>query len=99
MAFCVLSFSELFHMLGMVNVKKSFILVFKDKNLLLWLSFIIGMGLQLFVIFTPGVNTIFKVYPPNGVDWAWVFGLALSPLVVHEIVVLVLFIRSKIKRS
>ncbi len=99
MAFCVLSFSELFHMLGMVNMKKSFILVFKDKNLLLWLSFIIGMGLQLFVIFTPGVNTIFKVYPPNGVDWAWIFGLALSPLVVHEIVVLVLFIRSKIKRS
>ncbi len=95
MAFCVLSFSELFHMLGMVNVKKSFVMVFKDKNPLLWTSFILGMGLQFFVIFTPGVNTVFKVYPPVGVDWIWVFGLALSPLLVHEIVALVLFLRKK----
>ena len=99
MAFCVLSFSELFHMLGMVNVKKSFVFVFKDKNLLLWLSFFLGLGLQFFVIFTPGVNTIFKVVPPEGVDWAWVFGLALMPLVVHEIVALALFIRKKAKKD
>lgn len=99
MAFCVLSFSELFHMLGMVNVKKSFVLVFKDKNPLLWISFFLGMGLQFFVIFTPGVNTIFKVYPPQGVDWAWVFGLALTPLLVHEIVALVLFLRKKLAKA
>ncbi|MBR3675439.1 MAG: cation transporting ATPase C-terminal domain-containing protein, partial [Bacilli bacterium] len=98
MAFCVLSFSELFHMLGMVNVKKSFVLVFKDKNLLLWLSFILGMGLQFFVIFTPGVNTIFKVVTPEGVDWAWIFGLALTPLIVHEIAVLIMFIRKKLAK-
>ena len=95
MAFCVLSFSELFHMLGMVNVKKSFVHVFRNKNLLLWLSFFLGLGLQFFVIFTPGVNTIFKVYPPEGVDWIWVAVLSLMPLIVHEIVVLVLFIRRK----
>ena len=98
MAFCVLSFSELFHMLGMVNVKKSFVLVFKDKNLLLWLSFVLGMGLQFFVIFTPGVNTIFKVVTPEGVDWAWIFGLALTPLIVHEIAVLIMFIRKKLAK-
>ena len=98
MAFCVLSFSELFHMLGMVNIRKSFVLVFKDKNLLLWISFILGMGLQFFVIFTPGVNTIFKVIAPVGVDWAWVFGLALMPLFIHEIVALALFIKKKAKR-
>ena len=95
MAFCVLSFSELFHMLGMVNVKKSFVHVFRNKNLLLWLSFFLGLGLQFFVIFTPGVNTIFKVYPPEGVDWIWVAVLSLMPLIVHEIVVLILFIRRK----
>lgn len=98
MAFCVLSFSELFHMLGMVNVKKSFVFVFKDKNLLLWLSFVLGMGLQFFVIFTPGVNTLFKVYPPEGVDWAWVFGLAFMPLVIHEIAALVIHLRKKANR-
>ncbi len=95
MAFCVLSFSELFHMLGMVNVKKSAVHVFANKNILLWISFFLGMGLQFFVIFTPGVNTIFKIVPPEGLDWAWVFGLAVSPLVVHEIIVLVLFLKRK----
>ena len=99
MAFCVLSFSELFHMLGMVNVKKSFVMVFKDKNLLLWISFFLGFALQFFVIFTPGVKDIFRLYTPEGADWAWVFGLAFSPLIIHEIVALILFIKSKVKRS
>ena len=99
MSFCVLSFSELFHMLGMVNTKKSFIFVFKNKNPMLWLSFLVGMGLQMFVIFTPGVNDVFKVYPPNGIDWLWVFLLSVSPLIVHEIAVLVLFIRKKAKKE
>lgn len=97
MAFCVLSFSELFHMLGMVNIKKSFILVFKDKNLLLWISFLLGFALQFFVIFTPGVNTVFKVYPPQGVDWLWVFLLSFSPLIIHEIAALAIFIKNKKK--
>ena len=95
MAFCVLSFSELFHMLGMVNVKRSFVFVFGNKNLFLWLSLILGFGLQFFVIFTPGVNTIFKVYPPEGLDWLWVFVLAFSPLLIHEIAALILFLKKK----
>ena len=99
MAFCVLSFSELFHMLGMVNVKKSFVHVFRDKNLLLWVSFFLGIALQVFVIFTPGVNTIFKLHAPEGVDWAWVGLLSFSPLIIHEIAVLVLFIKRKAKKQ
>ena len=99
MAFCVLAFSELFHMLGMVNVRKSFIFVFKDRNWMLWASFFIGFGLQFFVIFTPGVNTLFKVYPPQGIDWAWVMGLAFSPLIVHEVAVFVLFLMRKFKKN
>lgn len=98
MAFSVLSFSELFHMLGMVNMKKSFIFVFKDKNPLLWASFAIGIGLQLLVIFTPGLNTLFKVYPPQGMDWLWVILLSISPLIIHEIVALVLFLKERKKK-
>ena len=100
MAFCVLSFSELFHMLGMVNTKKSAIHVFKNKNILLWISFFLGIGLQLFVIETPGVNSLFKVYPLSSdpIDYAWVFGLAVMPLLVHEIVVFIRFIVSKVKK-
>jgi magnesium-transporting ATPase (P-type) len=62
MAFCVLSFSELFHMLGMTDTRHSVIRVFKDANPMLWLSFFLGLGLQFFVIETPGVNSFFKVY-------------------------------------
>ncbi len=98
MAFCVLSMSELFHMLGMTNVKKSFIHIFKDKNWLLWISFVLGILLQFFVIFTPGVNTVFQVVPLEGWDYAWVFGLGISPLILHEIIVFILWIAKKIKK-
>lgn len=98
MAFCVLSFSELFHMLGMTDVKHSFIRVFKDKNWLLWISFFVGMGLQFLVIETPGLNTFFRVYSlsDDPIEYVWVFILALTPLLAHEIVVLVQWLRAKI---
>ncbi len=99
MAFCVLSMSELFHMLGMTDVRRSFVHVFTDRNHLLWASFIIGMALQFFVIFVPGVNDVFKVVPLVGWDFAWVFGLGVSPLVIHEIIVLILHIKKKAKKA
>ncbi len=98
MAFCVLSMSELFHMLGMTNVKKSFVHIFKDRNLLLWISFVLGLALQFFVIFTPGVNDVFQVVPLVGWDYAWVFGLGVSPLIIHEIIVFILFLKKKFRK-
>ena len=97
MAFCVLSFSELFHMLGMINIRKSVALVVKNKNWMLWLSFFIGMGLQFLVIEVPGVNTVFKLHALSNdpIDYLWVFLLALSPLYVHEVAALVLWIQKK----
>lgn len=99
MAFCVLSMCELFHMLGMTNVKKSFVHVFKDRNYLLWGAFVLGMALQFFVIFVPGVNDVFQVVPLVGWDYLWVFGLGVSPLIIHEVIVLILFIKGKINKN
>ena len=101
MAFCVLSFAELFHMLGMINTRKSVVMVVTNRNWMLWLSFFLGFALQFFVIETPGVNTVFKVYPLSSdpIDYLWVFLLALSPLYVHEIVALVLFIKKKVGKK
>ncbi len=101
MAFCVLSFSELFHMLGMTNTKKSFVHVFKDKNILLWVSFFLGIGLQLAVIETPYVNSAFSVYPLHDepMDYLYVFALSIVPLVVHEIAVLIMFIKKKLSKK
>ncbi len=100
MAFCVLSFSELFHMLGMTDTKHSVIRVFRDKNILLWISFFLGFALQLFVIEVPGVNSFFKVYTLHDepMDYLYVFLLALTPLLAHEIVVFVNFIKKKLAK-
>ena len=62
-AFCVLSLSELFHMLGMTSLKKSFIHNFWSKNWLLWVSFVIGVGLQVAVVNIPGLNNFFSCAP------------------------------------
>lgn len=101
MAFCVLSFSELFHMLGMTDMKHTVFRVFKNKNPMLWISFFLGMGLQFMVIETPGVGAFFKVYPlsDHPIDYLWVFLLALTPLLVHEIVVFIRFIRKKTHKN
>jgi Ca2+-transporting ATPase len=99
MAFCVLSFSELFHMLGMTDTRHSVVRVFKDANPMLWLSFFLGLGLQFFVIETPGVNSFFKVYTlsDDPIDYLWVFLLAMAPLLVHEISVFCRWIIKKAK--
>ena len=101
MAFCALAFSELFHMLGMTNVRKSFVHIFKDFNKMLFIAFFVGLALQIAVIEIPYVNTFFRVYPlhDHPIDYLWVFLLAIVPLVIHEIVALILWIKGKVKKA
>ena len=94
-AFCVLSLSELFHMLGMTSIRKSFVHNFWSKNWLLWLSFVLGIGLQVAVVNIPGLNDFFSCYPLDIAHWGIIIALAAAPLVVHEIIALVLFIKRK----
>ena len=97
-AFCVLSLSELFHMLGMTSVKKSFVHNFWSKNWLLWLSFALGVGLQVAVVNIPGLNNFFSCAPLDFAHWGIVLALSVAPLIVHEIVALVLFMKRKVSR-
>ena len=98
MSFTVLAFSELFHMLGMTDTRHTVFRVFKDKNKMLWIAFFLGMALQFFVVETPGVNDVFSTFSLHDrpMDYLYVFGLALLPLVVHEIVVFILWIKKKV---
>lgn len=98
-AFCTLGISELFHMLGMTNIRKSFVHNFKSKNYLLWVALGLGIALQFFVVEVPGVNSFFKATFLDWEHWLLVFGLALLPLIVHEIVALILFVSRKIKEK
>ena len=97
-AFCVLSLSELFHMLGMTSLKKSFIHNFWSKNWLLWVSFVVGVALQIAVVNIPGLNSFFSCYPLDITHWGIIIALSVAPLVVHEIVALVLFVKRKASR-
>ena len=97
-AFCVLSLSELFHMLGMTSLRKSFVHNFWSKNWLLWVSFVLGIGLQVAVVNIPGLNDFFSCAPLDIKHWGIVFALAFAPAVAHEIVALILFIKRKVQR-
>lgn len=96
-AFCVLGISELFHMIGMTSIRKSFVHNFTSKNWLLWVAFVVGIGLQIAVVNIPGVSTFFKCAQLDWIHWGYVFALSSAPLVVHEIVALVLYIRKRVK--
>lgn len=98
-AFCVLGLSELFHMLGMTSIRKSFIHNFKTKNWLLWVAFVVGFALQFAVVEIPGVNSFFSCYSLDWIHWLYILALSAAPLVVHEIVALILFIIRKVKAN
>jgi len=93
MAFCVLSLSELFHMLGMSNPKRSFVHIFKNKNWMMAIAFFAGFILQLFVIEAPFMNSIFSTHNFDTSEWIVMSICSLSPLIIHEIYVLILTIR------
>ena len=97
-AFCVLSLSELFHMLGMTSLRKSFVHNFWSKNWLLWVAFLAGVLLQVAVVNVPGLNNFFSCAPLDLKHWGIVLALSVAPLVVHEIVALILFLRKKAQK-
>ncbi len=95
MAFTTLAFCELFHMIGMSNVSRSFIHVFKDKNWMLFIAFLFGVALQLFVIETPGVSDVFSTFNLTVWEWLVTAGLSILPLLVHETIVFIKWIKSR----
>ncbi len=101
MAFTTLAFAELFHMVGMSNMDKSFIYVFKNKNYMMLVAFVVGVALQLFVVEVPGVRDVFNTAGDkmNIYHWLITMGMSVLPLVVHELIVLVKFIIKKSKNK
>ena len=96
MAFTTLAFSELAHMVGMSDVNRSFVHVFKDKNWMMLVAFLVGVVLQLFVIETPGVQDVFDTANLSGAEWGITIALSFIPLVLHEVIVLFHYIRKKV---
>ena len=63
---------------------------------MMYLAFTLGILLQFFVILVPGVNNVFDTAADlQWNEWLMLAVFSLSPLIIHEIVVLVLKIKSK----
>ena len=93
MAFVALAVAELIHMVGMSNPESSVIHVFRNHNLMMVLAFVVGLGLQLFVVEVPFMQ---KLFSTSGLKWSeWLITVLMSimPLIAHEISVFVLAIR------
>jgi Ca2+-transporting ATPase len=84
-AFTVLAMSQVFHMVGMTDIKHSFINVFRSKNWMLLVAFVAGFGLQVLVTEVNPLALVFGTTKLQGMEWLELIGLAIVPLVVHEI--------------
>ena len=90
MAFVVLAASQLFYSLSMRSAQKSIIQVGLFTNKPLIIAILAGLFLQLVVISVPFLASAFKVQNLSALDWGIVFGFALIPLIVNELIKVVL---------
>lgn len=95
MAFSVLAVSQLFHMLGMSNSRKSVIYTFNKQHKMIWAAFFVGIALQLLVTEIPFFNLAFDTIQLSLIQWVFVIALSIMPLVLHEIYVLIYVIKNK----
>lgn len=84
-SFTVLAMSQIFHMIGMTDLRRSFIHVFKDGNWMLLISFILGFALQIAVTEIPFLSSAFKTTKLLFSEWMILAAMACVPLIVHEI--------------
>ena len=89
MSFTALGFAELIHMVCMSSVEHSAFRVFRNKNWMMALAFVAGVGLQFFVVLTPGVQDVFKTSSLSWKEWLITAAAAFVPLLAHEIEVLI----------
>ncbi len=89
MAFTSLAFAELIHMVCMSNTSESFIKVFRNKNWVMLIALVAGVGLQFFVVLTPGVQKVFNTAPLGPAEWLITLAASFVPLFAHEIIVVI----------
>ena len=96
-AFIVLGLSEIFHMLNMSNIKKSAFRVFKSGNWLFLISFIFAFTFPVLLTEVDALNDIFNCTHLDWLQWLVLVGVAMVPLVIHELIIFVSFIVKEIR--
>jgi Ca2+-transporting ATPase len=98
-AFTVLGVSQLFHMLGMANIKKTFFRLFNKSEWLIWTAFVVGLLLQILVTEIPFLSTAFSTVELTLKEWLLLAAVSTAPLIVHEIIILACLIINRIKKQ
>lgn len=86
-AFTTLGISQMFHMLGMSNIKKSVVHVFSGKNWMFIVAFVFGLALQVLITEIPFITDFFQTTRLAWYEWLWLLALSSFPLIMHEILV------------
>lgn len=94
-AFVTLGTSQLFHAVGMRNINKSIFRINHLENKTMLLAVVVGLVLQIAVTEIPFLTVFFSTVALSFVEWIDLVLIALIPLVFHELIVLVKFIRRK----
>ncbi len=85
MALGTLAISQLVHAFN-VRSYHSLFKVGLTSNKYMIGAFFVSLTMMVLVLTVPFLQSIFKVIPMNAVQWLWVAGLSLVPLVVSEVV-------------
>lgn len=86
-AFTTLSLSQLFHMIGMSNVKNRLFDIIKGKNYVMLLALVIGIALQVLVTEVPFLIEVFNTSSLSLCEWIYLLLISSFPLIMHEIMV------------
>ena len=94
-AFTTLAISELFHAVGMRNLRKSFIRrdIFNNKLMIIAVS--LGLFLQILVTEVAALNDFFKTTRLAVTEWCFILGLSFITLIAHELLVLGINLKNK----
>lgn len=86
MAFATLTMCQLFHAFDVRSERASLFHIGVFSNKAMNKAFLAGMTMQLAVLCVPPLQAVFSTVSMSAVEWAVVFGLAVTPLVVCELV-------------
>lgn len=85
-AFTTLGISQLFHMIGMSNIKENIFNILKNKNIFRVVAFVIGFFLQILVTEIPFFIKIFKTTRLSILEWGWLILISTTPLIFQQII-------------
>lgn len=97
MAFATLTMCQLFHAFDVRSERASLFHIGVFSNSAMNKAFLVGMAMQLAVLCVPPLQVIFSTVSMTPIEWAVVLGLAVTPLVVCELVKAAHRLREKYK--